>query len=67
MATSGTRLNWRIIAGIVFLLAAVVLAATVNPGPGPAILLALPGGALMAAGVRASRNAARPDGQTPPA
>ena len=64
MATSGRRLDWRIIVGIVIVLAALVAVATVNPGPGPAILLALPGGMLIAAGVRASRKAAVPADRT---
>jgi hypothetical protein len=68
MATSGKRLDWRIVVGIVvgimLVLAALVAAATVNPGPGPAILLALPGGTLIAAGVRAYRKAALPADRT---
>jgi hypothetical protein len=64
MATSGRRLDLRIIVGIVLVLAALVAVATVNPGPAPAILLALPGGMLIAAGVRASRKAALPADRT---
>jgi len=67
MATSGKRLDLRIIVGIVLVLAALVAVATVNPGPGPAILLALPGGMLIAAGRRASRKAAPPGDPAPPA
>jgi hypothetical protein len=67
MATSGRRLNLRIILGVVLVLAALVAVATIHPGPGPAILLALPGGTLIAAGVRASRKATPPDDPIPPA
>jgi drug/metabolite transporter (DMT)-like permease len=65
MATSGKRLNWQIIAGVVILVGVLVVVTTVSIGPGPAILMALPAGALMGAGFRASRNA--PDDRTPPA
>jgi hypothetical protein len=64
MATSGKRFDWRIIVGILLVVAALVLVATANPGPGPAILLALPGGMLISAGIRASRKATLPADRT---
>lgn len=66
MATSGKRLDWRIIVGIVYLLGVLVFVMAAGVKPGPAILLALPAGALTAAGVRASRKDAPPDDPIPP-
>ena len=65
MATSRKRLDPRLIAGIIFLVAGAIYAATASPAIGMGLMVV--GIALIGASVVAARKAAPPDDRVPPA